>query len=623
MQTFRTILYWVFERKAAHDDSRSATSNKSSAHKEYHEDVPKRVFRWRHLLWNLFFMLLSAALIGTIAIVLRIYEDRPVLEETGITLNSVVSWLATLAKVAFTVPLAESIGQMKWVLFTRQEKRKLSDMDLVDGAGRDVFGALSWIFRFRGGFLVHFGAALIIASLGFEPAIQQMIVYEQVPVVNANLTANVAQNDNYVPVRGFDQGLILATPRALLWGAYSSVLGQEIPIEYSCPSGNCTFPDTTSVGICHTCEEITSQLTKNCTTLSKSKPFVQGSYTFSENEICTYEYNNATVGGGDVYLNLDASAVASIANASGDGNVAIPAERVNFTALFIAPGGEETDIPDGYTAATFVQAMSLVPGYVVNTDRARGFQCGISYCEKTFRNSVVNGTLTNTLLNSTSRDQFIIKIPTLSEITDALLSEPLAITDANKTRVSTAALFALSNGFSISLTGNATVVTGTPEPGQVSEFHRAIYEDLANSTFDAVMANMTDSMSSAIRNDAAQDLWQSGDVYILRIHVRVRWWWIVWPAAMWICTFVMLLAVCSGTRKSAVGWLANSQLAAMFYGLDENMRNDVDGQMGLAWGGDRGDAGEVREVAEKAKVRLGPNYSVLENGKFRFGKVRP
>ncbi|KAL7272275.1 hypothetical protein RUND412_004925 [Rhizina undulata] len=58
----------------------------------------------------------------TIAVVLRIYEDLPVLEETGITLNSVVSWLA-----AFSVPLAESIGQMKWVLLTVQEKRKLTD----------------------------------------------------------------------------------------------------------------------------------------------------------------------------------------------------------------------------------------------------------------------------------------------------------------------------------------------------------------------------------------------------------------------------------------------------------------------------------------------------------------
>ncbi|KAL7272519.1 hypothetical protein RUND412_004661 [Rhizina undulata] len=278
---------------------------------------------------------------------------------------------------------------------------------------------------------------------------------------------------------------------------------------------------------------------------TKSKPFVQGSFHFSQNEICTYEYNNVIVCGGAIYLSLHASAIASISNASGDGNVAILADRVNLTALFIESGGEETDVPDGYTAETFFQAMSLVQGYVVNTDRARGFQCGISFRAKTFRNSVDNGRLRNTLLRSTSRDQFIVKIPTLSEINDALLREPLAITDANKSNVT----FALSNGFSNSLTGNATVVTGTPEAGQVSEFHRAIYKDLANSTFEA--------------------------------------WWIFWSTALWILTFVMLLAVCSGARNSAVGWLANFQLAAIFYGLDANMPDDVDGHMGLTWAGIR------------------------------------
>lgn len=76
-------------------------------------------------------------------------KETPLWEQ-AITLNSVLSWLGVVGKLALTVLIAECIGQMKWVLFG-SERRKLSDLDLIDGASRDALGALAWIVRFRGG----------------------------------------------------------------------------------------------------------------------------------------------------------------------------------------------------------------------------------------------------------------------------------------------------------------------------------------------------------------------------------------------------------------------------------------------------------------------------------------
>lgn len=96
-------------------------------------------------------LIISGLVLATMVLLLIAYdgEQKPLWEQ-AITLNSVLSWLGVIGKLSLTVLIAECIGQMKWVLFG-SERRKLSDMDLIDGASRDAIGALAWIVRFRGG----------------------------------------------------------------------------------------------------------------------------------------------------------------------------------------------------------------------------------------------------------------------------------------------------------------------------------------------------------------------------------------------------------------------------------------------------------------------------------------
>jgi len=58
----------------------------------------------------------------------------------GVTINSVVAFLATLCRSAFMVPVAEGISQMKWNLFATERPRPLSDLVAVDEASRGIWG---------------------------------------------------------------------------------------------------------------------------------------------------------------------------------------------------------------------------------------------------------------------------------------------------------------------------------------------------------------------------------------------------------------------------------------------------------------------------------------------------
>ncbi|KAI5843312.1 hypothetical protein DFP73DRAFT_585337 [Morchella snyderi] len=573
--------------------------------------LPRR-FPWRDLALQLLALGVSALALGMAAFVVWVFDDNPAQTfhtdivsgwSTAITLNAVLAWLAAVAKLALMWPLAECIGQMRWVLFA-ERPRKLADFDSIGGAGRDVFGAVRWILKFRRGLLVHFGAALMLLSLGLDPAIQQLTTYELRTVpATPDTPARMASNPSYTPTRGFSRGLILATPRALLWGATSALLGDPVTTAHSCASGNCTYPAAVSVGVCSTCEDITAQLARNCTTLTEKNRHCHNAICFTSGQLCTYSYNTTSAGGGTTFLSVKADGANSTVAGT---TVLIPADRIVMTALYIQP--------DNVTAAT-TQDMPIAPGYVPEggTHMARGFVCALRFCEQEYTAQVVNGTYSETLAGSTtpgaSVDSFALPVPQISEVTDELLNQALPVAPSGKTSVSLAALYAMGTGLAVSLSGNATVLTAQPRPGDVSEMHRALYIDLLAADFEQVMANVTGSMSAAVRNEGAG---VEGVTLVVESWMVARWAWFAWPAGVWVGVLVLLLAVVRGTWVGRGGWMGGSAVAGMVVGLEAGVRAEVDlvgggvkrdevsGGLG-AWR----DKWSVRGAAEEVKVGTG------------------
>lgn len=92
--------------------------------------------------WTIDFVAWIVAFGSLMAIigVLKYWSDRPVSDWTaGITLNTLVSVLATLVYLFLMVPVSSCIAQLKWNCFHRP--RPLFDFYLVDEASRSAFAS--------------------------------------------------------------------------------------------------------------------------------------------------------------------------------------------------------------------------------------------------------------------------------------------------------------------------------------------------------------------------------------------------------------------------------------------------------------------------------------------------
>ena len=92
-------------------------------------------------------LIVSACAIAAIAGLLSKYNAQKLPSWNGVSINSLVSWLTTVAGICMGYVAGMSIAQLKWVWFA-QEARKMEDMKLFNGAG-GVVGALELLLKLR------------------------------------------------------------------------------------------------------------------------------------------------------------------------------------------------------------------------------------------------------------------------------------------------------------------------------------------------------------------------------------------------------------------------------------------------------------------------------------------
>lgn len=82
-------------------------------------------------------MVLSLAATAAIIGVLLQYHDRPLQDwPYHITINTLISFLNSLAKGSMLLVIASAISQLKWSWFHHSGARPLNDMQLFDNASR-------------------------------------------------------------------------------------------------------------------------------------------------------------------------------------------------------------------------------------------------------------------------------------------------------------------------------------------------------------------------------------------------------------------------------------------------------------------------------------------------------
>lgn len=67
----------------------------------------------------------------------------------GVTLNTLVALLVTLARFAFTVPIVEGFGQLKWTHFLNRGPQPLADFEALDQASRGPWGSFVILVKYK------------------------------------------------------------------------------------------------------------------------------------------------------------------------------------------------------------------------------------------------------------------------------------------------------------------------------------------------------------------------------------------------------------------------------------------------------------------------------------------
>ncbi|KAK3386861.1 hypothetical protein B0H63DRAFT_468510 [Podospora didyma] len=187
----------------------------------------------------------------------------------GITLNSLLALLTSLAKIALLAPVVQGIGQLRWQWFSQRYQR-LTDFDLFEEASRSTWGSFKLLVSLKGGIFTALGAFLVVTSFLTSPITQQAIQYPT-KLVPTDAQASVSRVTLYnypIPFSqnsGLDMSIFASSfagfKKNMLSGAYST---DGTPLEDSppvCSSGDCTFPDFVSLGFCTKVADVSDRLT--------------------------------------------------------------------------------------------------------------------------------------------------------------------------------------------------------------------------------------------------------------------------------------------------------------------------------------------------------------------------
>ncbi|KAK0652754.1 hypothetical protein B0T16DRAFT_406744 [Cercophora newfieldiana] len=249
--------------------ARTASPNSSITEKER----PGRWLRFSGVLRRFWVLEVLWCFVGlgsaaAIIAVLAQYDGQKAPEwPLGVSLNTFLAFLASLAKAALLIPVTEGLGQLRWIWFTRKARRA-DDFELFDSATRGTFGSFRLLISLKGGLLGFVAALVTVASLMVSTVTQAAIQYESRP-----FPSDQAVEVPRITVFSSDQFFLDRTERTYLrslnlkqhitTGAYTPA-DQTVPSDpLACSTGECEFPDFVTVGICSDVADVSPFLKTN------------------------------------------------------------------------------------------------------------------------------------------------------------------------------------------------------------------------------------------------------------------------------------------------------------------------------------------------------------------------
>lgn len=371
--------------------------------------------------------------------------------------------------------------------------------------------------------LAFLGAIVSILILLFDPFLQQVVIYPT-RLVSSGKAAIIVRSEVYgarshegLPLPSV---VDLSMKAAIYDGVFAIGNNADSNVRYTCPTGNCTWPEFSSLAVCSKCESITSLVEKACDDT--------GCYMLSLP-------NGPTLSGLGGQINASVTNISSSLNA-------IQASVFKFS--------------------------SLISKRIKDPDAAFAIECAMWYCVQTYTASVKDAIISQKVLASWRNDS-----ATLTKSSDLLYNVSAfnlnTATDSTMFRVSHLAAEALNSFMSRTFTGSGRINnTGSAFS---SDTMQALYN---TDNYSARIGNLAISMSNNIRqqNDSVASPSQ-GTAWKGETYVHVRWVWLSFP--MIVAALALLFlggSIYETSHRDILVW-KSSNLALLFHGQDLELKD--------------------------------------------------
>ncbi|KAF4466236.1 hypothetical protein FALBO_6905 [Fusarium albosuccineum] len=258
-----------------------------------------------------FALILSLASFASLAYVLSAYDGRPISNWTKfpLSLNTVVSILAGVSKASLAFVISMCLSQAKWN-WNRNEtfSALLVDFDRFDAASRGAWGSVRLMRSLiRRPHWTSLGPFTAIILLAYEPFLQAVLTFEdqpstlndteysqmlgsatttrsgsRAPEIGSSLLLDAGSWTGYSASNGLIQinfpgpngekffyqsdqpsSMIrddMATAAAI-WNGFSPYVSQQnLWPDFTCTTGNCSWANFASLGVCSSCYDLSGHL---------------------------------------------------------------------------------------------------------------------------------------------------------------------------------------------------------------------------------------------------------------------------------------------------------------------------------------------------------------------------
>ncbi|KAK4123833.1 hypothetical protein N657DRAFT_656169 [Parathielavia appendiculata] len=216
------------------------------------------ILGWR---WELLSLVFSIGCMISIVTILLAYQDRPQSDWHGgfLSITATIAIFSTGANMAAALALGACLSQYKWLHF-RKSPRKLTDLDLIEEAGRGPLGSLVLLAKRPLG-LASVGAVVVLLSSMFDVFVQQTVTFESRDVAKdsgALLGLAHTYDSGARRIYGADFNVAPSTMDLSMQGAvYRGLYNLGSPAVFNCTS-NCQWNGTYySLGFTSTCADVT------------------------------------------------------------------------------------------------------------------------------------------------------------------------------------------------------------------------------------------------------------------------------------------------------------------------------------------------------------------------------